>query len=210
MTKKRINQQKTILISVGIIAVAIVVSAYILFSSNISPPTNIVTSTSTTVATSSCGDKFCDSENEGCIGCPQDCGICNELIIQEASCTRSINPTAPPVKGEECGESCPRFTIQATIYNPNNYEVEVNYGYYGGFVDSYVDKRNTESFAKSNLGSINIPAKDSRQLSSVIFDMLYTGPDTQLSYVQIVYSTDTPDQYLGSDDMRTEPYALIC
>jgi hypothetical protein len=170
--------------------------------------------------TSTCGNQFCES-GEDCNNCPKDCGLCQKLIIQEASCTRSINPNDPGTAPEPCGAACPRFTVQATVYNSNNYEVEIKYGYWGGFVNAYADKRNTESCAPTYSGeqgiplcglfdSVKIPAKSSLKLSSGSFDLTYTGTDIKLSYIQVSYATNLEAKGQGSETVKTEPYPLSC
>ncbi|MCX8178391.1 MAG: hypothetical protein N3D75_01015 [Candidatus Aenigmarchaeota archaeon] len=168
-----------------------------------------------------CGNKWCQ-DKEDCMNCPEDCGLCQNLIIEEAKCVRSINPNAPDVLGESCGESCPRFNIQATVYNPNNYDVKIKYGYKGAFVNAYTYKINTEFCApifkspETNLDlcgfydSITIPAESSKTLPPANLDLLYVGSDIEMSFIQVFYSLNLEEKYQTTDSKQSEPYALKC
>jgi len=202
---------------------ALLLIGIIFLSGCVNQQTSTVTSTtqptSTTITNQICGNGFCES-TETCTNCNKDCGLCQKLIIQSASCNRTINPNAEPVLGEECGVYCPRFTVLAVVYNPNDYATVVRYGYFGSFVNAYTDKRNTGTCSNivtynnfpacALIGPVTIPAKSATMLNYGNLDLLYTGPDVQLSYIKISYSTDLNAGYQGSETVETDPYALIC
>lgn len=121
--------------------------------------------------------------------------------------------------GAECGEDCPRFTVQATLYNPSDEALEVRYGYRGLFVNAYIDKRGAGKCApqfKTETGlvycgwsqPVAIDGRGSLELGPEDLDFLFS-PDIELTHLKVYYTLD-----LESDspllDTYTEPYALEC